>query len=294
VKRGIAALALIFSLTVVTSAPASAASLIVEWDPPTDGVTVGYVLWGGLASGNYTHSIDVGAVTRFHVVGLPEGATFYFAVQAYNASGERSPLSQEVIGTPSASTTCRQPPRPPQLTVDVFGSSIRLSWSPSGADPTTGFVLDVGSAPGQTNIASARLPAAMTSVTGEAPSGIYFVRIAGVNACGVSEPSPELTVATGKFASHAPSAPLRLTSRVSGHEVVLAWSAPARGGALSRYMIDVFNTQGQLFISFDTGSSSTTFSHRDTPAGEYVVRVRAVNLAGVGVVSNAVTIVIGP
>jgi Fibronectin type III domain len=293
VKHGRAAAALIFVLTMAARVPVSAASLTVEWDPPTDGVTVGYLLWGGLTSGNYTHSIDVGAVTRFRIVGLPAGTIFYFAVQAYDASGARSPLSREVSGAAGAPPRCHQPPGRPQLAADVIGSSVRLSWSHAGGDRPTDYVLDVGSAPGQANIASARLPAATTSVTAEAPPGIYFLRIAALNACGASIPSRELAVATGEFTSGTPGAPVRLTSRVSGRDVVLSWSAPA-GHAISQYIIDVFSTQGQLLVSFDTGSLSTAFIYREAPPGEYVGRVRAVNPAGIGLVSNPVTVVIRP
>ncbi len=256
-------------------------------------MTVGYVLWGGLTSANYTHSIDVGAVTRFQIVGLPEGATLYFAVQAYTASGKRSPLSEEVSGTAGALAGCHQPPGTPQLKADILGSSIRLSWSPGAGDPPTGFVLDAGSAPGEANIASARLPAATTSVTAEAPGGIYFLRIAAVNACGAGRPSPELVLATGEFASLATGTPIGLTSRVSRRDVALIWSAPP-GHAIARYVIDVFSTQGQLLVSFDTGSLSTAFIYRDAPPGEYVGRIRAVNLDGISVASNPVTVIIGP
>lgn len=77
-------------------------SATLTWTPPTlndDGTALtdlsGYNVYYGTKSGHYTHTIDVGNVTTHKVTGLPAGATYYFAVTAYNASRVESAFSTE-------------------------------------------------------------------------------------------------------------------------------------------------------------------------------------------------------
>ena len=75
------------------------------WDPPTtnaDGTSLtdlaGYKLYHGTASRQYAMVLDVGNATAFTVDSLPAG-TRYFAVTAYDASGNESVHSLEVWTT---------------------------------------------------------------------------------------------------------------------------------------------------------------------------------------------------
>src|SRR5262245_13465156 len=85
-----------------------AAPVTLEWDANSDGVTVGYYVYYGTQSGNYSGTADVGSSTSAVVNLNDPNATYYFAVQAYSATGEKSPLSAEVMwsqgGTPSGGT----------------------------------------------------------------------------------------------------------------------------------------------------------------------------------------------
>jgi hypothetical protein len=77
-------------------------SATLSWDAPqtyTDGRSLGDALGGfkvyyGTSSRNYTHVVDVGKVTTYRVAGLPP-ATYYFAVTAYDQSGNESDYSNE-------------------------------------------------------------------------------------------------------------------------------------------------------------------------------------------------------
>jgi hypothetical protein len=77
----------------------AAGSLTVAWDPNSEPDVAGYILWYGSQPGNYTTSIDVGTQTQIHITNLPNGATYYFAVQAYDTGGLESDLSAEIRGT---------------------------------------------------------------------------------------------------------------------------------------------------------------------------------------------------
>lgn len=86
---------------------AFAASKTLVWDPPptnTDGTPptdlVGYKIYYGPKSGNYTNTLDVGKVTTSVVNNLTNGITYYFAVTAYNSARVESSFSNEVSKTP--------------------------------------------------------------------------------------------------------------------------------------------------------------------------------------------------
>jgi hypothetical protein len=95
---------LIFSLAIIFNTSALfAGEASLSWDPPTtntDGSPLtdlnGYIVYYGTESGNYSQSIDVGNVTTYTVINLTPGTTYYFAVTAYDTSGNESAYSNEV------------------------------------------------------------------------------------------------------------------------------------------------------------------------------------------------------
>jgi hypothetical protein len=84
-----------------TPAPTPSSTVTLAWsaniptsDPATN--TTGYKLYIGLASGNYTQSIDVGNKTTATVSNLISGTTYYSVITAYNSAGLESLDSNEV------------------------------------------------------------------------------------------------------------------------------------------------------------------------------------------------------
>jgi fibronectin type 3 domain-containing protein len=82
---------------------AEAAQETLAWDPPTvynDGTPVtdlaGYKLYTGNASRSYQQSVDVGNLTSYTLGALSDGATYYFAVTAYDTAGVESAYSNEL------------------------------------------------------------------------------------------------------------------------------------------------------------------------------------------------------
>ena len=65
---------------------------------------------------------------------------------------------------------------------------------------------------------------------------------------------------------------------------------PATGGAPTRYIIEAMTAGGP--VGLDTGNPATTFAHPNTPPGTYVIRIRAGNGAGIGALSQSVTVVV--
>ena len=79
--------------------PPATGSVTLVWDPSPDLAVVGYRLYEGLASSDYTVVIDVGNSTTGTASNLNFGSTYYFAVTDYDGTGEESPSSGEISYT---------------------------------------------------------------------------------------------------------------------------------------------------------------------------------------------------
>jgi Divergent InlB B-repeat domain/Fibronectin type III domain len=91
------------TVTFFHASTAFAYSATVFWDAPTenaDGTTLsdleGYRVYYGTSSRNYSQSIDVRNVTAYIISDLVSEVTYYFAVTAYDTSGNESDFSNEV------------------------------------------------------------------------------------------------------------------------------------------------------------------------------------------------------
>lgn len=101
-------------------------------------------------------------------------------------------------------------------------------------------------------------------------------------------------VAQGQQTASAPGAPRQLAASVSGSNVTLTWNPPETGGAPTTYVIAAGSASGWSNLAhFATGSTLTTFTAIDVPAGLYFVRVSAHNAAGASAPSNEVTLTMG-
>ena len=93
-------------------------------------------------------------------------------------------------------------------------------------------------------------------------------------------------------ATTAPGAPVRLTSRVQGTTVTLAWSAPITGGAPTTYVLEAGLAPGQAAYQVPLGLL-TSVSVPNVGPGRYYARVRAMNAVGASAVSNEVAATVG-
>ena len=117
--------ALIIVLSLGRPAAADHHNMTLAWDP-AQGAVAGYVLSYGTAPGSYSKYVDVGLKTEFAVAGLNSGTTYYFAVRAYDASGQLSPRSEEVFAKTPGTIVAED------TTPDAFAFA-----SVSGVDPGT-------------------------------------------------------------------------------------------------------------------------------------------------------------
>ena len=86
----------VFMLLAVIS-PVMAASVTLAWDSNTEPDLAGYKVYYGTSSRVYGTPIILGLTTTTTLMGIVPGVKYYFAVTAYNASGQESGYSNEVI-----------------------------------------------------------------------------------------------------------------------------------------------------------------------------------------------------
>lgn len=262
---------------VPTTLSGSVAGSVVSfgWGAPTSGCAPsGFTLRAGIASGALgLVAMPVGVATSLQVSAPP--GTYYVAVTAENAFGS-GPLSNEVRVTVGPS--CTMPGPPANFTVSAVNGTANLVWQPpaSGGIPT-GYVIEAGTATGQSNIAS--VPTTGTSLSAPVPTGTYYLRVRARNACGVGGPSTEqiLTMACAPPAQvAAPSA------SVSGSSATISWAAVSTA---TSYRLDVGTVVGTSNITSQvvTGTSRQLAGLAN---GTYFMRVTALNACGAGPTSG--------
>lgn len=169
---------------------------------------------------------------------------------------------------------------PANLRGTVSGHTVTLQWeAPSTGGVPAGYILEAGSGPGLANVGQFSVAAMPTELSiHNVPNGTYYVRIRGLNAAGMGEPSNEALLRVGGSACNAPpTAPSAFTASVTGSVVTLSWAASA--GATSYEIEAGLSTGRQDAARIDTQNSSTSLT-TSAPAGTYFVRVRARNSCG--------------
>lgn len=77
---------------------------LVTWDRSPDPKVIGYRIYYGTSSGQYSISYPTGNVPGTMVARLTEGVTYFFAATAYGTNGIESALSSEASFVPGVPT----------------------------------------------------------------------------------------------------------------------------------------------------------------------------------------------
>jgi fibronectin type 3 domain-containing protein len=106
----------------IQAAAGDPGSVTLTWDPTLDIDVAGYRLYEGGASQAYTNALEVGNVTTVSAIGLAGGATYFYAVTAYDYNGVERDFYTEI------SYTIPLPANPPPtISLTALGGSVLLS-----------------------------------------------------------------------------------------------------------------------------------------------------------------------
>jgi hypothetical protein len=92
-------------------------------------------------------------------------------------------------------------------------------------------------------------------------------------------------------AAFAPTAPLHVGAAVSNRTVTLTWSPP-RAGVASEYQLEAGSMPGASNLAVVRIGAGTSLVFPGVPPGVYYVRLRGVNVVGVGPASNEIRITV--
>jgi hypothetical protein len=143
-------------------------------------------------SGRLSAALDRGA-GRLLALSQHDGIARFSTISL--ATGQL--ISSTALGTtaPLHNVAFAVPPMPPTMSEALVGADrmVTLSWVPA-PDLTLGFILEAGSAPGLTNIGTAKLTSGTHVTVPNVPPGTYYVRVKALNYIGASVPSNEAVV----------------------------------------------------------------------------------------------------
>jgi peptidyl-Asp metalloendopeptidase len=172
----------------------SGSTAVLSWKAPTTGgAPTAYVIEAGSASGlaNLANFSTGNTATTFSANGFGAGI-YYLRVRASNAAGTGGPSNESRLVVGDA---CASAPPPPIGFASTFNSGGTVSFAWTAAPGATTYVIEAGSAPGLSNLASADLGSASTSATFNGiGAGTYYVRLRARNTCGTSGVSNEATL----------------------------------------------------------------------------------------------------
>jgi hypothetical protein len=263
----------------ILSATSASAQITITavWDRNVDPVTRGYRVFLGLRSGEETWSMDVGNAVSVPLTLSP--GSYYMVVRAYDAGGWLGPPSNEAI------IDLAPPGAPTALSASTLGSRATLSWgAPIEGAEARQYLLYVGTAPGEWNIANGYEVGNVLTISGDLPAGRYFARARAANFFGPGPPSHEISFTVG--AGDAPTPPGEFTASWNGTIVTLSWT-PSPGAA--SYVIEAGSAPGASNVGSVSVGAATSYS-TDVQPGTYYVRVRAANLAGLSGPSNEIVV----
>jgi len=113
--------------TLLLTSTAAAGTITIAWDPNPESTVAGYIVYVGIAAGNYTSSYDVGKTTTFTLPNAVAGTTYHMAVRAYSSSTNMSPMSADLVATMSA--TALTAPTPVAPVSATTSPAPTFSWS---------------------------------------------------------------------------------------------------------------------------------------------------------------------
>jgi hypothetical protein len=220
--------------------------ILLSWSASTDAV--------GIAGYRIRRSGGIVATTTgttFTDVNLTNGATYTYAISAYDNAGNESAQSTTVSASPSASAAV--PAAPTGLTATAGSGQVTLTWSAPGSNggsAITDYLVQYQAAGGSfTTFSDGVSTATNRTVTGLTGGTVYTFRVAAINAVGTGPVS-----ATATATPTASFLPFTETFTLPDGS---AWASPpwSSGSGTAGGSATVQNGSGYLNTSGTAGSS---------------------------------------
>src|SRR5262245_19880894 len=176
----------------------TASTVRLDWDQVPGAVS--FLIEAGSASSLADLArLNSGTPAPALVVNNVPGGTYFVRVRAIGSDGLPGPPSNEITVRVGVGGSCAAAPLPPTAVAAVVdGSSVSLTWvAPIGGDPPSSYIVEAGSAPTLRNSVVFDTGSAATRLDAQAPTGLYYARLRGRNACGIGNASDEIVVAVG-------------------------------------------------------------------------------------------------
>jgi len=169
------------------SANAGNATVALSWNAPANGgsAITGYRVYRSTSTGTEALYASLGATTTtFTDNAVTNGGTYYYQVTALNSVGE-SARSSEVSARPTAPAAA---PSAPTCSLKILTKTgIRVSWTvpTNGGSAITGYRIYRSTSSGtETLLTSVAASATSYTDTATTRGGVYYYRVAAVNAYG--------------------------------------------------------------------------------------------------------------
>jgi len=206
-------------------------------------------------------SVTVSATTTFTLVGT--------------AADGRTASASATVTVPTQAA----PGAPSSMTATISGSRATLGWrAPTGGSSPTGYLLNVGTSSGASNVAANYNVGNVLSVYGDLPRGTYYARVRATNGSGVSGYSNEVRFSIGRKLRK----PTGFTVSWTGTTATLSWTASAADGVdevPTNYVLEAGTSPGASNVATVNVGNTTTF-RAEVSSGTYFVRVKAQNELG--------------
>lgn len=190
------------------------------------------------------------------------------------------------LGWRGTTGPCTPPGAPRSFAASASGLQASMSWAPPAAGSVTDYLIEAGSTPGATNVATLPVGPTTTSYSVAGPPGTYYVRVRARNGCG-SAASADVPITLTSVCT-APGAPGAPVADVNGSQVTIIWAA-ASGAATHVFEAGSRPDQANLVNSHVSGTGLVA----QAPPGIYYVRVRGRNACGLGLPSPETVVSVG-
>ena len=179
------------------TAVSAGSSITLSWVAPTSGGSPSsYTIEAGSTPGSKNLAmLATGTAAMTYTTGGVANGSYYVRVRAVNAAGTSTPSNEALL-----IVGCTASPGGPAnfRVTGKSGGNVSFAWdAPAGPPnnaPTT-YVLEAGSTPGASNLATLDLGSpATTFTTGGVGPGTYYVRVRATNKCGHGSASNEVVL----------------------------------------------------------------------------------------------------